>query len=65
MRESPSPAQNLNAAFQDAGAPALREFLENPTSPPTAAVTASIIQSVLLIEQHLIEQASKPEGPFS
>jgi hypothetical protein len=37
----------------------MRAFLENPTSPPSAAVTASIIESVLVIETHLIQQAAK------
>ncbi len=63
MRPPRSPSQNLNAAFEDAGAPALREFLKNPAS-PTPAVVASIIESILIIETHLIQQEANPKGPL-
>ena len=52
-------AQNLQDKFDKAGAGKLREMVDNPTA-PTPGALAVIAQSILAIEQAMVEQASTP-----
>lgn len=55
----------LRQAFTDAGAETLQTFVNESPTPPSAAVGWALAQSILVIEQHLIELASRPPGPLS
>ncbi len=52
-----TPAQNLWEAFENAGADKLRTLAEHPTAVVPGQM-AVIAQSLLVIEQYLVEQAS-------
>jgi len=54
----PTAAEHLQSTFDAAGAVRLREIVANPTAINLADVVA-LAQSVLAIEQHLVEQASR------
>jgi hypothetical protein len=57
----PTKGQNLQQTFEAAGAFRLRDIIKSPPSGVlTGADLLAISQSILAIEEHLVEQASNP-----
>jgi hypothetical protein len=54
-----TPAMNLREAFDRAGADTLKRLVADPTATMPGQI-AAIAQSILVIEQHLIQEASRP-----